>query len=63
MYSFPGEDSIMARNLEVWEGTEIPDFGAHLLTCPCDEMTEEEYEEDLGSSCKCQEIQSEWNID
>jgi len=41
---------------ERWEGAEIPDFGEHRHGCPCHDMTEEEYDEDNGDSCECEEI-------
>lgn len=57
MYGFPGEDSIMARAIDRHtDGFEIPGFGEHHLGCPCEEMTEEQYEEDNGESCKCEEL-------
>ncbi len=59
MFAFPNEDSIMDAARERWEGIEIPDFGEHRHGCPCHDMTEEEYDEDEGESCTCEDIANE----
>ena len=59
MLSFPNEDRIMEAARERWEGIEIPDFGEHRHGCPCHDMTEEEYDEDDGESCRCEDIAHE----
>ena len=57
MLGFPGEDSIMARAIDAHtDGFDVPGFGEHRHGCPCHDMTEEEYDEDNGESCECEEI-------
>ena len=60
MLSFPGEDSIMARAIDAHtDGFDVPGFGEHRCGCPCHDMTEEEYDEDEGESCRCEDIAHE----
>ena len=64
MYGFPGEDRIVEAARERWEGQEVPEFGEHHPGCQCYDMTEEEYEEDLGKSCTCaQRYQEDYEND
>ena len=50
---FPNEDNIVARRQELFEPEETPEFGEHLLGCPCNDMTEEDYSND---PCICNEL-------
>lgn len=59
MFSFPGEDRIMADAQERAFGVEIPDYGNHHPGCACSQMTEEEYENDNECACNCEECYKE----
>ena len=50
---------ILADGTEHRMRFETPGFGEHRHGCPCHDMTEEEYDEDDGESCRCEDIAHE----